>query len=132
MADRPLDRIHIRDLQCRCVLGVNPDERRNKQDVVIDITLYADLAAAGRSDDLRDTVNYRAVKKQVLEMVEASSFHLVERLAERVAEICLAPPPIRLVRVLVEKPGALRFARTVGVEITRAKDEADYGGAESP
>jgi len=114
-----LDRIHIRDLRSRCLVGVNPDERVNKQDVVVNITLYADLRKAGRSDDIADTVDYKAVEQTVLALVEGSSFLLVERLAEAVAEACLAQAGVRRVRVLVEKPAALWFARTVGVEIVR-------------
>jgi len=134
MADRPphspqmpqfpqlpeeLDRIHIRDLAARCIVGINPDERVNKQDIVINLTLHADLRKAGRTDDIADTVDYKAVKRKVLALVEGSSFLLLERLAEAIAGACLAQPGVRRVRVLVEKPAALRFARTVGVEIVR-------------
>jgi D-erythro-7,8-dihydroneopterin triphosphate epimerase len=121
MADAPLDRIHIRDLKLRCIIGTDADERRGKQDVEIHVTLHADLAAAGQSDDLADTVDYRSVKKDIVSMVEKSSYLLIERLAERIAEICLAHEGVRRVRVLVEKPGALRFARTVAVEIVRPR-----------
>ena len=120
MADAELDRIHIRDLHLRCIVGIYPEERREKQDVTVNVTLYADLRRAGRTDDLQDTVDYKGVKKDVVTMVEGSSYYLVERLAERIAEVCLAHAGVRRVRVLVEKPGALRFARTVGVEIVRA------------
>jgi dihydroneopterin aldolase/D-erythro-7,8-dihydroneopterin triphosphate epimerase len=121
MAEPPLDRIYIRDLRTRCIVGTNPDERVNAQDVVINLTLHADLRRAGASDDIADTVDYRAVKKDVLAMVEASSCQLIERLAERIAEVCLAHAGVRRVGVLLEKPGALRFARTVGVEIVRTR-----------
>lgn len=114
-----LDMIHIRDLRARCIVGINPDERINKQDVVINITLYADLRKAGLSDDITDTVDYKTMKKTVLALVEASSFQLVERLAEAIADTCLAQSGVERARVLVEKPAALRFARTVGVEIFR-------------
>jgi dihydroneopterin aldolase/D-erythro-7,8-dihydroneopterin triphosphate epimerase len=120
LAPRELDRIHIRDLTARCIVGINPDERVSKQDVVINLTLHADLRKAGRTDDIADTVDYKAVKQKVLALVEGSSFMLVERLAEAIAEVCLAQAGVRRVRVLVEKPAALRFARTVGVEIVRA------------
>lgn len=122
MDDRPmdhLDMIHIRDLCARCIVGINPDERVNKQDVVVNITLYADLRKAGQTDDIADTVDYKAVKQKVLALIEGSAFLLVERLAETIAEACLAQAGVELVRVLVEKPAALRFARTVGVEIFR-------------
>jgi dihydroneopterin aldolase/D-erythro-7,8-dihydroneopterin triphosphate epimerase len=118
-APRELDRIYIRDLAARCIVGINPDERVNKQDVVINLTLHADLRKAGRTDDIADTVDYKAVKQKVLALVEGSSFTLVERLAEAVAETCLAQPGVLRAEVLVEKPAALRFARTVGVEIVR-------------
>jgi dihydroneopterin aldolase/D-erythro-7,8-dihydroneopterin triphosphate epimerase len=119
MADRPLDRIHIRDLLLRCIVGIYPEERRAKQDVVINLTLFADLAAAGRSDRIEDTVDYKAIKKDIIAYVENSECHLIEHLAERIAATCLKDTRVRRVRVLVEKPGALRFARTVGVEIER-------------
>jgi len=124
MAERPFDQIHIRDLALRCIIGVYDEERRDKQDVDINITLYADLRAAGKSDDIADTVDYKAIKKRVVAMVEQSSFLLVERLAERVAEICLGDERVEQVRVSVEKPAALRFARTVGVEIVRGRSNA--------
>ena len=119
MADLPLDQIHIRDLMIRSIIGVTPEERREKQDIKISITLYADLHRAGQTDRIEDTVNYRTVKKRVLAMVEESSCLLVERLAEKIAEICLDSPLVKRTRVLVEKPGALRFARTVAIEIVR-------------
>ena len=121
MADPPPDLIHIRDLRARCIIGIRPEEREKKQDVDINITLHADLRAAGRSDDIADTVDYSAIKLRVVEETEASRFFLIERLAQRIADICLTDPKVRRARVLVEKPGALRFARTVGVEIVRAR-----------
>lgn len=122
MAEGQADRIHIRDLICRCIVGIYPDERREKQDVIINITLWADYRAACRSDDIADTVDYKAIKKQVIRMVEDSSFQLIERLAEEIAGICLANPRVEKVAVSVDKPGALRFARSVAVEIVRARE----------
>jgi dihydroneopterin aldolase/D-erythro-7,8-dihydroneopterin triphosphate epimerase len=126
MREAELDRIHIRDLLLRCVVGVFDEERRDKQDVMINLTLWADLRAAGRTDRIEDTVDYKAIKKRVIALVEGSSFYLVERLAQAIAQECLADRRVRRVRVLVEKPSALRFARTVGVEIVR-EQEADEG-----
>ena len=116
-----MDRIRIEDLLVRCVLGLSPEERREKQDVLISVALMADLEKPGRSDRLEDSVDYRAVKKAVLAAAESSSFHLVEALAQRVAEVCLSHTGVQRVQVKVEKPGALRFARTVSVEIERAR-----------
>lgn len=117
-----LDRIRIQDLLLRCIVGINPDERKNKQDVVLNITLFADLTKAAGTDDIDDTVNYRTIKNQVIELVESSSFYLVEKLAGEIARVCLRNDRVEAVRVSVEKPGALRFARSVGVEIMRFRD----------
>ena len=116
-----LDRIHIRDLFLRGIIGINPEERTKRQDILLNITLFADLSVAGQSDQIEAAVNYKDVKDRVVEMVEGSSYFLLERLAERVAEICLETPAVQHVQVLVEKPGALRFARSVGVEIFRSR-----------
>ena len=118
-----MDRIHIRDLLQRCIIGIYDEERREKQDVVINITLHADLRKAGQSDDIEDTVDYKTIKKRVIAMVEDSAFLLVERLAERIAEICLQDHRVKQVDVRVAKPGALRFARTVEVDITRTQKD---------
>lgn len=123
MAAEELDRIHIRDLLLRCIIGVREWERHQLQDVLIDITLHADLSAACRGDRLEDTVDYVTVNKRVIRLVEGSSFQLIERLAEAVAEACLQEPQVRRVDVMVSKPGALRFARTVAVQITRTRAE---------
>jgi len=114
-----MDRILIKDLLARCIIGVNDDERREKQDVVINVALYADLRPAARSDRFEDAIDYRALKKRILSVVESSQYHLVEALAERIAQICLENPDVQRAQVTVEKPSALRFARSVGVEVTR-------------
>ena len=116
-----MDRILIKDLLVRCVLGLSAEERREKQDVLIDVVLFVDLAKAGRSDRAEDTVDYRAVKKDVLAVADGSQYHLAEALAERVAQACLAYGPVDRVQVTVEKPGALRFAHSVAVEIERSR-----------
>jgi FolB domain-containing protein len=113
------DRILISDLSVRCIIGVNEDERREKQDVLISLAISADLSKAGKSDRFEDTVDYRAIKKEILRMVENSSYHLVEALAEAIAALCLGYPGVHAVQIRVDKPTALRFARSVGVEITR-------------
>lgn len=118
-----MDRIHIRDLALRCILGVDDQERRERQDVVLQITLHADLGRACAADRFEDTVDYRAVKKRVVKLVEGSQFRLVEALAEAVARSCLEDPRVAVADVTVEKPGALRFARTVAVQVVRRRDD---------
>lgn len=121
----PEDQIEIKDLLLRGILGINDWEREKPQDILLNLTLYTDLRAAGVSDVIEDTVNYRTITKQVIEHVEGSARQTVEALAADVARICLSDPRVARVRVRIEKPGALRFARSVGVEIERSA--ADFG-----
>lgn len=116
-----MDRILISDLQARCIIGVNKEERREKQEVLINLALYADLGKYSRSDKFADAIDYRAIKKSILAKVEHSEYFLIEALAEAVADVCLRNRRIRRVTVRVEKPSALRFARSVGVEIERSR-----------
>jgi D-erythro-7,8-dihydroneopterin triphosphate epimerase len=116
-----LDRIFIKDLLLRCIVGIKPEERQKKQDVLIHLNLYGDLRRACASDNIEDTVDYATLKKKVIALVEGSSFNLVERLAEAIAALCCEDSRVQKVDVEIEKPGALRFARTVGVAITRER-----------
>ncbi len=118
------DRIYIRDLIVRCTIGIDEQERANKQNVLVQITMETDLRRAGRTDALEDTIDYRALKKRILSRAGESQFYLIEALAESIADECLKQDRIERVTVAVEKPGALRFARTVGVEIVRRRDGA--------
>jgi FolB domain-containing protein len=105
----------------RCIIGVDEPERQEKQDIVAQIELQMDLRKAGRTDDLADSIDYSALKKQVLQVAENSQYHLIEALAQRIADECLRYERVECVRVVVEKPGVLRSARTVGVEIVRRR-----------
>jgi dihydroneopterin aldolase/D-erythro-7,8-dihydroneopterin triphosphate epimerase len=116
-----MDKIYIRDLAVRCIIGIFPEERHAKQEVLINICMETDLQAAGRSDDLNDTVDYKRLKKMTLAMVEQSRFQLIESLAEKTAEICLSDEKVQRVTVTVDKPGALRFARSAAVEVVRIR-----------
>jgi len=117
-----MDRLLIRDLAARCIIGVNEDERREKQDVLINCDIFADLRTPGRSDRFEDSIDYRGLKKKILTMTEHSTFYLIEALAEAIAGICLDHPMVQRVTISVEKPSALRFARSVGVEIVRDRE----------
>jgi len=116
-----MDRIFLRDLRLSCTIGVNDWEREVQQTVRIDLDLELDLAEAGRKDDLNLTADYKLVRDRIETLVTQSSFFLIEALAETIAEVCLAEPGVQRVRVSVEKPGALRATRTVGVEIVRGQ-----------
>jgi FolB domain-containing protein len=102
---------------------VNDWEREQPQDILINIVLFTDLHKAGQSDDVRDSVDYRLVAKKVLAHAETARRLTVEALAADLAQLCLEVPRVEKVRVRVEKPGAVRFSRSVGVEIERAKED---------
>ena len=116
-----MDKIYIRDIALRCIIGIYDAEREQKQDVLISVCLHTDLRKAGMTDNFEDTVDYKAVKKRIVSLVEESRYYLVEALAESIAAACLEYDKVERVDVTVEKPGALRFTRTVAVEISREK-----------
>lgn len=120
-----MDKILIKNLLLRGIIGINDEERRDRQDIVINLTVFADLRAAGASDDVTDTLNYRTLTKAVIAYVEGSAHYTVEALATKLARICVELGAERVI-VRVEKPGALRFAESVGVEIER--ERADFAG----
>lgn len=117
------DRILIKDLLLRTIIGINDEERIERQDVLINLELETDVRRAAATDAIDEAVNYRTLTKQIIELVEHSRFFLVERMAEEIAGCCLADPRVERVRVTVEKPTALRFARSVGVCIERGRED---------
>lgn len=118
------DRIFLRGLTVECVIGFIEWERRVKQTVVIDFELPVDCRHAARTDAVADTLDYKKVSKRVIAFVEGSSFHLVETLAERLAETILTEFGIGWVKLTINKPGAIRGSRDVGVMIERTR--ADF------
>jgi D-erythro-7,8-dihydroneopterin triphosphate epimerase len=118
-----MDRIHIKDLLVSGIIGINPDERVTKQDVLVNVTMWADTRDAAASDDIADAVNYRTVAKRIIAHIETGEPMLVERLVQEIADICLDDHRVDKVEVTVEKPGALRFARSVGISVIRSRVE---------
>jgi FolB domain-containing protein len=117
-----MDQIFIKDLVARGIIGVKDPEREKPQEILINIVLFADVHQAGQTDDLEDTVNYRTIAKRALAHAESAKRFTVEALAADIARLCLEEAKVQKVRVRVEKPGAVRFSRTVGVEIERSRD----------
>ncbi|MDE3720118.1 dihydroneopterin aldolase [Nocardiopsis sp. N85] len=115
----PQDAIEIQGLRLRCRIGCSGHERRGLSDVVIDLWITTDASLAGDSDQLADAWNYRTPTKAVIAAVENSEFYTVEALATRIAHIVTADHSAPSVRVRVTKPGALRYADTVGITLTR-------------
>ncbi len=119
------DKLLINDLLLRGIVGLNDWEREKKQDILINLTVFVDTRAAGESDDIEDSVNYRTLTKAIIQYVEDSSHYLVETLAAAIAKIAIVDFGAQGIRVRVEKMGALRFSRSVGVEIERRRADFD-------
>ena len=117
-----MDQVFIKDLLVRGIIGVNDWEREKPQDILINIAISADLSAAGESDDISDSVNYKTIAKKAQARAETAKRLTVEALAADIAKICLEVPGVQKVRVKVKKPNAVRFARSVGVEVERSRE----------
>jgi len=115
------DIIFLRGLEVECIIGFIDWERRVKQTVVIDLELPVDCGAASIRDEVEDTLDYKKVAKRVIAFIEASEFKLVETLADRLAMTLLEEFGIEWVRLSINKPGAIRGSRDVGVSIERAR-----------
>ena len=118
-----LDTVKIERLELDCIIGINPWERLTKQQITIDIEIDTDLTAAGKSDSIEDTINYRTIAKTVTTEIEKSDYGLVESIGAKIADICLEDDRVFSVRVTVRKPGAVRKASAVGIVIRRNRTE---------
>jgi FolB domain-containing protein len=118
-----MDKVIIKDLLVRGIIGVNDWERKRAQDILINITLFTDTRRAAQTDHINDCVNYSTMSKRVQAHAESAERLTVEALANDLANICLEDKGVQKVILRVEKPGAVRFAKSVGVEIERSRDE---------
>jgi FolB domain-containing protein len=118
-----MDKIFIKDLVARGIIGVNADEREKPQEITINTTIYINTSIAGQTDDISDTVSYSMLAKKIQACAESAQRFTVEALAEDIARLCLDEPGVRKVQVRVEKPRAVRFVSSVGVEIEREKSQ---------
>ena len=116
-----MDIIYLNDLRIDTVIGIYDWERQTKQTVILDIQMAADIRKAASSDTIEDTVNYKAVAKRLFSFVGESEFQLVETLAERVCDILLNEFDIPWCRLQLNKQGALRGVRDVGIIIERGE-----------
>ena len=116
-----MDKVFIEALEIDALIGIYDWERRIRQTLVYDLEMGFDNRVPAASDDIADTLNYKAVSKRLVEYVSQSDFGLVETLAERCAEIVMAEFGVEWVRLKLSKPGAVRGARAVGVIIERAR-----------
>ena len=123
------DRIFLRGLAAECIIGFIEWERRVRQTVVVDLELPVDCRRAAATDDVADTVDYKRVAKRVLAYIEASEFKLVETLAHRLALLLLEEFGVEWARVSLNKPGAIRSSRDVGVVIERSRADLTAAAA---
>ena len=123
------DLIFLRGLTAECIIGFIEWERRVKQTVVVDLELPVDCRRASITDDVADTVDYKRVAKRVLAYIEASEFKLVETLAHRLALLLLEEFGLEWVRISLNKPGAIRNSRDVGVVIERNRADLTAAAA---
>ncbi|MGB1799619.1 MAG: dihydroneopterin aldolase [Gammaproteobacteria bacterium] len=114
-----MDIIYLRDLRIDTIIGIYDWERRMKQTIIIDLEMATDIRKAANSDNIEDTLNYKAVAKRLLSYVGDSEFELVETLAEKIAEIIMTEFKVPWLRLCLNKKGAVRYVRDVGVIIER-------------
>jgi FolB domain-containing protein len=114
--------IKITDLALRTIIGGIEWERNTPQDVVINIALTYDADRAVASDAMEDAVDYKGLKRRIIDEVEKSSFHLLEKLTSRVLDIVMEDKRVLSAKVRIDKPSALRFAKTVSVEMNDRRD----------
>ena len=117
-----MDKVIIKDLLARGIIGVNDWERKRAQNILINVTIFTDTRRAAETDNLEDCVNYSTMSKKLLAHAETVNRLTVEALANDLARLCLEEKGVQKVIVRVEKPGAVRFAEAVGVEIERSRD----------
>jgi FolB domain-containing protein len=116
-----MDKVLIKDLKARGILGIHDWERVTPRDIIINVTLYTDTRRAARTDDIADCVSYSEVARKVRAHAESAARMTVEALANDIAKLCLQEPKARKVVVRVDKPGAVPEAASVGVEVERVK-----------
>jgi dihydroneopterin aldolase len=114
-----MDIDYIRELEIETIIGIYDWEREQKQVVSLDLEMGTDISAAARSEDIENTLDYKAVAKRLIEFIEGSEFFLVETMAERIAEIVLEEFSVPWLKLRVGKPGAVTGSKDVGVIIER-------------
>ncbi|MDR9406995.1 MAG: dihydroneopterin triphosphate 2'-epimerase [Spiribacter sp.] len=118
---RPLSRIHIKDLRLRTFIGFNDDEQRKRQDVVINIRIHYDALPAAKGDTVSEALDYKTITKQVIRYVEDNRFYLLEALVNDLLEMVMQHNPVEYAEVEIDKPHALRFSDSVSLAMSASK-----------
>ncbi len=116
-----MDKVIIRNILARGIIGIREWEREKPQDILINLELYSKQRPPEAGDKISECIDYSAVTKKVIALAESSKKFTVEALAEEIAQLCLEDPKVMKATVRVEKPGAVRFAQSAGVEIERSR-----------
>lgn len=109
--------IRVKNLLIRTYIGFNPEELRNKQDVVINMSIKADVSEAIKNDDVDNSYNYKVITKKVIALVQEGKFKMLENLTQQVLDLIMKNPNVEWAKVEVDKPHALRFAESVSIEL---------------
>lgn len=120
---RHRDKILLRDLRLNCLVGVPARERSERQEIVVNVTLFCGFSTAITTDDVKDTIDYDCLGQDIQKTIESREYCLLERLAQDVAQLCLKDERVRKVQVTVDKPGALKTAKSAAVEIIRVSEK---------
>jgi len=119
IGDINMDKIFINDLQVETVIGIFDWEREIKQTISINLEMEFDISEAAKSDNINDSLDYKKVSKRIISLCEKADSYLLENLIEKIAQVILKEFPVSKVTVSLEKPGALRGSKSVGIKITR-------------
>jgi FolB domain-containing protein len=117
-----MDKVVIKNILARGIIGIRDWERIHPQDILINIVIYTEVRQPSAPDNISECIDYSKVTKKVILHAETANRFTVEALAEDIAQICLEDPRVLKTTVRVEKPGAVRFAESVGVEIDRERN----------
>ena len=123
-------KIHIRDLRLRTYIGINDEEKRNKQDVVINIRIHYHAERAVSFNVINEALNYRTITKKVIRHVESNRFLLLERMTDEVLSLVMEYPQVMWADVIIDKPHALRFSDSVSIALSARRE--GYAGAAQP
>jgi len=118
-----MDIVFINGLKIDTVIGIYDWEKKIRQDIVLDIEMEFDISKAGKSDDIKDTLNYKSIGKRIIDFVKNAKFGLVETLAEEICKIIVCEFKVKSVKLKLDKGEALRGASGVGVVITRNNND---------
>ena len=116
-----MDIIFLHGIEANCVVGVWEWEKQITQKIIVDIDVSAGIAASAATDELEDTLNYKALAESVIGMLEESRFQLIETMAEEVAKLVMKDFSVAWIKVRINKGGAVKNVRNVGVEVQRGQ-----------